>query len=150
MVALAARPRGYVARRVSRQDVVAVEELLTSASDYTRKVRREINDLRAFMDVNRFPNGTSSTKVLALFAVQYLEGDRRSATTLEGILQDFDRFHVGTRGGDWQSTKQRATREGCRLRRRVCDRELGASEGQQQQRGPVQVLVVRKAARVDP
>jgi hypothetical protein len=32
--------------------------------------------------------------VLALFAVQYLEGDRRSATTLEGILQDFDRFHV--------------------------------------------------------
>jgi hypothetical protein len=88
------RHRGYVPRRVTRGDVAEVQALLKDASSYTKKVRREIRDLRAFMELNQFARGTPHTKVLALFAVQYLDGERRSATTLEGILQDFDRFHV--------------------------------------------------------
>jgi hypothetical protein len=72
------RHRGYVPRRVTRGDVAEVQALLKDASSYTKKVRREIRDLRAFMELNQFARGTPHTKVLALFAVQYLDGERRT------------------------------------------------------------------------
>jgi hypothetical protein len=46
------------------------------------------------MNANLFPAGTSKTRILSLFAAQFVNQGERSATTLDGMLHDFVKFHV--------------------------------------------------------
>jgi hypothetical protein len=86
--------RGFVARRVSDQDERDARDILSATSQYTAKVRRELRYLQEFMNANLFPAGTSKTRILSLFAAQFVNQGERSATTLDGMLHDFVKFHV--------------------------------------------------------
>jgi hypothetical protein len=88
------RSLGFIGTRVSAEDRLRAVELLKSASAYSAKVNREIDQLQSFMDANNFVRGRiRADEILALFAAQFLRSGR-SATTLNALLDDLKSFHV--------------------------------------------------------
>jgi hypothetical protein len=85
---------GFIGTRVTAEDRLRAVELLKSASAYSAKVTREIDQMQSFMDANNFERGTIRVdEVMALFSAQFLHSGR-SATTLHALLEDFKSFHI--------------------------------------------------------